>query len=225
MAAFHTALIADYLATTATPRPPTSKALLANRVSPRVVEAYGRYPGARRPRRRRRARSTKSPSSESAWRRWRRPGLARIAAEARSPIRWSRNAEDGVAEGLFGIAASLTDRPSADVSILYLRMALYLRPDLALAQICCWPTVSRVCGKYDDAIAIYRKVDKSSPYYRMAAMQAARRRSPAGPERRRHRAICKRAGRRPMPRTAKPGSRWAMPIAPPTRFADGDRRL
>ena len=71
------------------------------------------------------------------WRRWCRPGLAQIAAGQKPGCLWSAAlAEDARAERrLFGIAASLTDQASADISILYLRMALYLRPDLALAQI------------------------------------------------------------------------------------------
>ena len=71
-----------------------------------------------------------------------------------------RNAEDGAAEALFGIAASLSDQASADVSILYLRMALYLRPDLALAQISAGRPFRDACRNIDDAIAIYRGIDK-----------------------------------------------------------------
>ena len=79
-----------------------------------------------------------------------------------------RNADDGAAEALFGIAASLTDAQSADVSILYLRMALYLRPDLALAQILLADRFETM-RKFDYAIAIYHAHRQASPYYRMAA--------------------------------------------------------
>ena len=68
-----------------------------------------------------------------------------------------RTPADGAAEALFGIAASLTDAPSADVSILYLRMALYLRPDLGLAQILLADRFETL-QKYDDAIAIYHAI-------------------------------------------------------------------
>ena len=62
------------------------------------------------------------------------PGLARIAA-GKKPDPLVRTPEDGAAEALFGIASTLNDSAMAEISMLYLRMALYLKPDLALAQI------------------------------------------------------------------------------------------
>jgi tetratricopeptide (TPR) repeat protein len=169
LAAFHTALIADYLA-----QPETDadykKALLANRVSPRVIQAYGIY--LERAGRADDARALYEKfASEGAITPIAQDGLARIAAN-KKPDPFIRNAEDGVAESLFGMAASLNDRQSADISILYLRMALYLRSDLALADLLLADRFETL-GKYEDAVAIYRKIDKSSPYYRMAATQAA----------------------------------------------------
>jgi tetratricopeptide (TPR) repeat protein len=51
-------------------------------------------------------------------------------------------------------------------------MAIYLRPDLSLAQILLADRFETL-GKYDHAIAIYQAIPPSSPYYRMAAVQAA----------------------------------------------------
>jgi tetratricopeptide (TPR) repeat protein len=100
-----------------------------------------------------------------------RPGLARIAANQKAePM--VRSPADGAAEALFGIAASLTDAQSADVSILYLRMALYLRSDLGLAHILLADRFETL-RKFDAAIAIYHGIDASSPYFRMAQVQAA----------------------------------------------------
>jgi tetratricopeptide (TPR) repeat protein len=169
LAAFHTALIADYLA-----QPDADadykKALLANRVSPRVIQAYGIY--LERIGRADDARALYEKFlSESAIAPIAKDGLARITAN-KKPDPFIRNAEDGVAESLFGMAASLSDRQSADISILYLRMALYLRPDLALADLLLADRFENL-GKYEDAVTIYRKIEKSSPYYRMAATQAA----------------------------------------------------
>ncbi|HEY2837145.1 MAG TPA: tetratricopeptide repeat protein, partial [Rhizomicrobium sp.] len=169
LAAFHTALIADYLG-----RPEVDadykKALIANRASPRVIQAYGIY--LERAGRAGDARTLyEKVATESAAVPIAKEGLARIAAN-KKPDPFVRTAEDGVAEGLFGMAASLNDRGSADISILYLRMALYLRPDLALASLLLGDRFEAL-RKYDDALAIYRTIDKSSPYYRMAATQAA----------------------------------------------------
>jgi tetratricopeptide (TPR) repeat protein len=169
LAAFHTALIADYLG-----RPETEtdyrKALLSNRISPRVIQAYGNF--LERAGRADDARTLYEKFlSESAVKPVAQDGLARIAAK-KKPEPFIRSAEDGVAESLFGMAASLSDRQSADISILYLRMALYLRSDLALADLLLADRFETL-GKYEDAVVIYRKIDKSSPYYRMAATQAA----------------------------------------------------
>ena len=96
----------------------------------------------------------------------------RASRRAKSRTGLIRNPADGAAEALFGIAASLTDGQSADVSILYLRMALYLRPDLGLAQVLLADRFESL-RKFDTAIGIYRGIDPSSPYYRMAQVQAA----------------------------------------------------
>jgi tetratricopeptide (TPR) repeat protein len=169
LAAFHTALIADFLG-----RPEAEsdyqKALLINRASPRVIQAYGNFL----------ERAGRPQDAKALYEKFvddggvapvAKDGLARVAAN-KKPAPFTRSAEDGVAEGLFGMAASLSDRASADVSILYLRMALYLRPDLALADLLLADRFESL-GKYSDAVAIYRQIDKSSAYYRMAATQAA----------------------------------------------------
>jgi tetratricopeptide (TPR) repeat protein len=169
LAAFHTALIADYMGR-ADAEADYRKALLSNRVSPRMIQAYGTF--LERAGRADDARALYEKfADENAVKPVAQDGLARIAAKKR-PDAFIRNAEDGVAESLFGMAASLSDRQSADISILYLRMALYLRPDLALADLLLADRFEAL-GKYEEAVAIYRKIDKSSPYYRMAATQAA----------------------------------------------------
>ncbi len=171
VAAFHAALLADFLGQAKDAEPLYAKALLLNAGSPRAVEAYGRF----LERQGRVADATKfytGVANAPALGPLAAAGLARIA-KGEKPEAMIRNAEDGTAEGLFGIAASLSDASSADVSILYLRMALYLRPDFALANVMLGDRYEAL-QKYDDAVAIYAKVDKSSPYYRMAAVEAAR---------------------------------------------------
>ncbi len=170
MAAFHSALIADFMGQKEAADPFYKKALSLNPSSPRVIEAYGNY----LERMNRAADATalyQKAKSNPALGPVAEPGLARIAAN-KKPDPTVRSAEDGAAEALFGIAASLTDQNSAEVSILYLRMALYLRPDLALAQVLLGGRFE-LLNKYEEAVAIYNQVDKASPYYRMAAVEAA----------------------------------------------------
>ncbi len=170
VAAFHAALMADFLNQPKDADGLYAKAMLSNAGSARVVEAYGRF--LERQGRTADATQLYNGISGSAVSRIAAAGLARIA-KGQKPESLVRTAEDGAAEGLFGIAASLSDSASADVSILYLRMALYLRPDLALANILLAGRYDAL-RKYDDAVQIYGRVDKASPYYRMAAVEAAR---------------------------------------------------
>ena len=170
VAAFHAALMADYLNQAKDADNLYAKALQLNANSPRVVEAYGSF--LERQGRKADAAKFYGGLNAAALAPLVAAGKARLAKNSK-PEALVRNAEDGVAEGLFGIAASLSDASSADVSILYLRMALYLRPDLALANILLADRYETL-QKYQDAVDIYARVDKDSPYYRMAAVESAR---------------------------------------------------
>jgi tetratricopeptide (TPR) repeat protein len=170
MAAFHTALLQDYLGNTAAADAAYKKALASNAPTPRVLEAYGRFLE-RQGRGEEAAKLYQSHAGEGGLASVTRPGLARVAA-GQKPDGLIRTPADGAAEALFGIAASLTDAQSADVSILYLRMALYLRPDLGLAQVLLADRFESL-HKYDSAIAIYHGIEPASPYFRMAQVQAA----------------------------------------------------
>ena len=170
MTAFHTALLQDYLGNATAAEGAYKKALGSSSPTPRVLEAYGRFleihgRGGDA------AALYRSHATEGGLATVTRPGLARIAAGTK-PESMIRNPSDGAAEALFGIAASLTDAQSADVSILYLRMALYLRPDLGLAHVLLADRFETL-RKFDAAIAIYHGIEPGSPYFRMAQIQAA----------------------------------------------------
>jgi tetratricopeptide (TPR) repeat protein len=170
LAAFHTALLQDFLGNAAAADAAYKKALVANTPTPRVLEAYGRFLE-RQGRGADAAKLYQSHMSEGGLASVTRPGMARIAV-GQKPDALIRSTADGAAEALFGIAASLTDAQSADVSILYLRMALYLRSDLGLAQVLLADRFETL-RKFDSAIAIYHAIEPSSPYFRMAQVQAA----------------------------------------------------
>ncbi|HJT43900.1 MAG TPA: tetratricopeptide repeat protein [Rhizomicrobium sp.] len=170
MAGFHGALMQDYLGNTAAAETAYKKALSSGAPTPRVLEAYGRLLE-RSNRGQDAAALYRSHMNEVGLASVIQPGLARIAAKDR-PEPLIRNPADGAAEALFGIAASLTDAQSADVSILYLRMALYLRPDLGLAQVLLADRFESL-RKFEAAIDIYRGIHPASPYFRMAQIQAS----------------------------------------------------
>jgi tetratricopeptide (TPR) repeat protein len=98
-------------------------------------------------------------------------GLARIAA-GQKPDRLISSATAGGAEALFGIAAALTEENSADVAVLYLRLALYLRPDLDLAKIVLADRFEAL-DKYEDAISVYKTLAADSTYGPAAEVQVA----------------------------------------------------
>ena len=170
MAPFHTALIQDYSGNSALADAAYKKALSSAAPTPRVLDAYGRFLE-RQGRTQEATKLYQQHINEDGLASVVRPGLARIAA-GQKPEPLIRTPADGAAEALFGIAASLTDAQSADISILYLRMALYLRPDLGLGQILLADRFETL-RKFDQAITIYRGIEPSSPYYRLAQIQAA----------------------------------------------------
>jgi tetratricopeptide (TPR) repeat protein len=79
---------------------------------------------------------------------------------------------EGVAEALFGIAASLNDRRSVEVAILYLNIALYLRPNFDLGRVLLASHYERM-QNYEMANAYYARIPASSPYFAMTQVQAA----------------------------------------------------
>jgi tetratricopeptide (TPR) repeat protein len=168
--AFHRGLILEYLGRNAQAQQVYSDAVKADGAQPRLLNAYGRflerngkpgealafYNGLA-------ANAALTPIVDAA--------KARIA-KGEKPEALIGKSQDGVAEALFGIAASLTDESNADVSVLYLRLALYLKSDFDLANILLGDRLETL-DKIADAIEVYRKVGEDSPYRRLAQIQIA----------------------------------------------------
>jgi tetratricopeptide (TPR) repeat protein len=170
LADFHSALILDLAGRDAEAEKAYQAALLASGPSPREVEAYGRFL----------ERTGRIAQAKALYQKLKdQPGIqpviaageARVAA-GKTPTRLISTPQQGSAEGLFGIAASLTDASSADIAILYLRLGLYLAPDLDLAKIVLADRFEAL-EKYSDAIDVYRQVADDSPYKAAAQIQAA----------------------------------------------------
>jgi tetratricopeptide (TPR) repeat protein len=169
MGLFHLALLSDFLGDTEL-ADTSYRTVLKGGAAPRVIDAYGRF--LERNGRADDARKLYAKfSSESGMTQIAEAGLARIMSGTKPEALISKP-EAGAAEALFGIASALTDQGSADVSILYLRLALYLRPDLDLGAVL---LADRLEGlqKFEDAIEVYRGITKSSAYYRLARVEIA----------------------------------------------------
>jgi len=170
IADYHRALVLDQLGRLDEADAAYREALLDVGPAPRIVEAYGRFLERAGRADDATAFYTKlqvEPALQPAI----RPGLARIAAK-RKPDPLVPDIKAGAAEAMFGIGASLTDASTSDLAILYLHSALYLRADLDLAKVLLADRFENL-RKYDEALAVYEKVGKSSPYYRVAAVQRA----------------------------------------------------
>ncbi|MBV8978710.1 MAG: tetratricopeptide repeat protein [Alphaproteobacteria bacterium] len=167
---FHKALLLEYLGRKAEAEAIYKDAARADGASPRLVSAYGLF--LERSGRDAEAKAfydsltvnaAFSPIVEAA--------RARLARGQR-PAPLVARPQDGVAEALFNIGASLNEEASAEVSVLYLRLALYLRPDLDLGYIMLGDRLETL-QKLSEAIDAFRKVDSSSPYRKLAAIEIA----------------------------------------------------
>ncbi len=83
-----------------------------------------------------------------------------------------RDASGGVAESLFNIASALPRDRSGDMAMIYVRLALYLRPDFELARLLLGGLFENQ-RRYNAANQIYQKVDAKSPYYWSAQLRIA----------------------------------------------------
>ncbi len=158
--ALHTALLNEFLGRNAEADSAYHDALQKVGASPRVVEAYGRFLE-----RNGRVQEASALYAKLASDVTLAPLIAARQADVasgRKPDPLVARAQDGAAEALFGIAGSLTDQSSVDISILYLRLALCLRPDLALADVLLADRLEAL-QKYEDAITLYRAIDRNSP--------------------------------------------------------------
>ena len=87
-----------------------------------------------------------------------------------SPL--AENPQQGAAEALYGIGASLTRRGGEDLALVYLQLALYLNPNHSLALLSLADLYESV-KKPAMAIKIYERVPGNSPLKRNAQIQLA----------------------------------------------------
>jgi len=166
----HRALVLDYAGRDEEADKAYAQAVMVTGTGPRVSDAYGRF-------------LLRKGRVEDARKLYTRvlaenPGHP-VAAQALRDIGSRRSAQplvsspaDGVAEGLFGISASLTDRRSTEVAILYLNLTIYLRPEFDLARVLLASRYENM-NRYDMANTIYGGIAQSSPYYAMTQVQGA----------------------------------------------------
>ena len=79
---------------------------------------------------------------------------------------------DGIAEALFNLASVLQQDETADLALVFNRMALDLRPDLPIARLQLAEVLAGR-GRIEDAIALYRTVPPGSAFGWQARLAAA----------------------------------------------------
>lgn len=84
-----------------------------------------------------------------------------------------RNAQDGMAEAFFSIAAALNQGKQSLSALIYAQLALKLRPDNDLLQILVAEVIEKQ-DRYADAAAVYAGIDATSPRFAMARLAQAR---------------------------------------------------
>ncbi|GBD46901.1 tetratricopeptide repeat protein [Methylopila sp. Yamaguchi] len=98
--------------------------------------------------------------------------MREMIAQGRAPERVASNAQEGVAEVLYGIGGALARQGGEDLATVYLQLALYVQPEHPMALVTLADLYDQL-NQYEDAIAVYERVPASSPLKRNADIQSA----------------------------------------------------
>ncbi len=82
------------------------------------------------------------------------------------------NASEGIAEALYGLGSALAQESGSDLAILYLRLAIWMRPNFDVANTLLADTYEQK-KLWSEALSAYAQVPKSSPLYENARIQSA----------------------------------------------------
>lgn len=82
------------------------------------------------------------------------------------------NPTQGLAEVFYAIGDALTGEDSTEIGLVYLRIALYLRPEFPLAHLAVGEVYDRM-DRYERAIESYDRIAKSSPIWKNVQIRKA----------------------------------------------------
>lgn len=100
-----------------------------------------------------------------------RQALKRVrAGQISQPILTSAN--DGAAEGFFGIATTLSQQNAQETALLFARLGLYLQPDFPVMQILLG-NILQSDSQLENANVVYQGIDTGSAYSWPARMRVA----------------------------------------------------
>src|SRR5947207_7767456 len=98
--------------------------------------------------------------------------IAALARPAGTPQPLIRTAADGLAEAMFDLASVLNQAETIDLSLLYDRFALALRPQFGLAQLLLSDVLSTQ-NKPEESLQVLSEIRPSSQYYPSARLRGA----------------------------------------------------
>tara|TARA_A100001234_G_scaffold91570_1_gene80689 strand:+ start:2706 stop:4424 length:1719 start_codon:yes stop_codon:yes gene_type:complete len=81
-----------------------------------------------------------------------------------------RSPQDGISEALFDIASALRDEYDNNASLIFVRLASYMRPEFHSAQILLGEILEER-GKYPEAIKEFEQIPEDSIFFRMAQLR------------------------------------------------------
>ena len=98
--------------------------------------------------------------------------ITALARPAGTPQPLIRSAADGLAEAMFDLASVLNQAETIDLSLLYDRFALALRPQFGLAQLLLSDVLSTQ-NKPEESLQVLSEIRSSSQYYPSARLRGA----------------------------------------------------
>jgi tetratricopeptide (TPR) repeat protein len=98
--------------------------------------------------------------------------VAALARPAAAPQPLIRSAADGLAEAMFDLASVLNQAETVDLSLIYDRFALALRPQFGLAQLLLSDVLSAQ-NKPEESLQVLAEIRQASAYYSSARLRGA----------------------------------------------------
>jgi len=98
--------------------------------------------------------------------------VAALARPAAAPQALIRSAADGLAEAMFDLASVLNQAETIDLSLIYDRFALALRPQFGLAQLLLSDVLSAQ-NKPEESLQVLAEIRQASTYYSSARLRSA----------------------------------------------------
>ena len=95
-----------------------------------------------------------------------------LVAARKNPAPMIPDPAAGVAEALYGLGSALAQENGIDISIVYLQLALFLRPEFDVARTLL-ADIYEMDGRWEEAIVAYKSVSPRSALYENSRIQAA----------------------------------------------------